>query len=226
MNRHSLVNQLSKGLLIMSNATDDPKSTKTRRGLALYDKNPYLISTSQNTNEGTKKRTLKSKDGSQMMVTSQSGEVIAPAGFWQTQEVDKTQFVKLYINGVRAFRDLSPAGTKVFEVLYLELQKTVGKDRVYLSFSNIDEHLKISQATFTRGMRELLDKKFLAPTLAVGWYWINPDYLWNGDRLAFVKEYRLKRDVVSDKTFLQQREMQERTAIDQNSETMGIGTLQ
>jgi hypothetical protein len=161
-----------------------------------------------------------------MMVTSQSGEVIAPAGFWQTQEVDKTQFVKLYINGVRAFRDLSPAGTKVFEVLYLELQKTVGKDRVYLSFSNIDEHLKISQATFTRGMRELLDKKFLAPTLAVGWYWINPDYLWNGDRLAFVKEYRLKRDVVSDKAFLQQREMHEKTAVDQDSETMGIGTLQ
>ena len=38
------------------------------------------------------------------MITSQSGEVVAPAGFWQTQEVDKTQFVKLYVNGVKAFR--------------------------------------------------------------------------------------------------------------------------
>ena len=21
-------------------------------------------------------------------------------------------------------------------------------------------------------------------------YWVNPDFIWNGDRLAFVKEYR------------------------------------
>ena len=25
---------------------------------------------------------------------------------------------------------------------------------------------------------------------AIGWYWVNPDFIWNGDRLAFVKEYR------------------------------------
>jgi hypothetical protein len=26
-------------------------------------------------------------------------------------------------------------------------------------------------------------------TPITGWYWINPDFVWNGDRLAFVKEY-------------------------------------
>lgn len=62
---------------------------------------------------------------------------------------------------------------------------------MYLSFSTIDnKETKISQATFTRGMRELIDKGFVAPTIAVGWYWLNLDYMWNGDRLAFVQEYR------------------------------------
>ena len=36
-------------------------------------------------------------------------------------------------------------------------------------------------------MRELIDKGFVAPTEAVAWYWLNPDFMWNGDRLAFVQ---------------------------------------
>lgn len=27
---------------------------------------------------------------------------------------------------------------------------------------------------------------------SVCWYWVNPNFIWNGDRLAFVKEYRKK----------------------------------
>ena len=60
-----------------------------------------------------------------------------------------------------------------------------------MSFSSIDQaETRISEATYTRGMRELVDKGFLAATPHIGLFWLNPDYLWNGDRLAFVKEYR------------------------------------
>lgn len=59
-----------------------------------------------------------------------------------------------------------------------------------MSFAALDESAKLSQATFTRGMKELIEKKFVAPTEAIAWYWLNPDFMWNGDRLAFVREYR------------------------------------
>ena len=139
----------------------------------------------------TKRITNKRGD---LMVVGETGEIVAPiAGFWQAEEVDSIKFVKLYVNGVRAFKDLTNAGTRVFEVLYLEVQKAIGQDRVYLSFTTLDPSVKnLSQATFTRGMRELIDKGFVAPTEAVAWYWLNPDYLWNGDRLAFVREFRRK----------------------------------
>lgn len=127
-----------------------------------------------------------------MMVVSEStGEVVAPAGFWQYEEVDKTQFVKLYVNGVKAFKGLTSAGTKVFEVLYLEIQKNIGKDKVYMSYTQLDQDLTpMSEATYNRGMKELVEKAFLAAMPSVSWYWLNPDFIWNGDRLAFVKEYR------------------------------------
>ena len=50
----------------------------------------------------------------------------------------------------------------------------------------------MSESTFMRGMRELVEKKFIAATPTLGVYWLNPDFVWNGDRLAFVKEYRKK----------------------------------
>lgn len=162
---------------------------KTRRGLILYDENPFL--TFDTVKSKTKR--IVNKRGDMMIVNGETGDVVAPvAGFWQAQEVDSAQFVKLYVNGVRAFAELSSAGTKVFEVLYMEIQKSISKDQVFLSHTRIDESVRthISQATFTRGMRELMDKGFIAPTTTVGWFWLNPDYMWNGDRLAFVREYR------------------------------------
>lgn len=179
---------------------------QTRRGLQLFETNPYIENANANTNETTKRKTLRSRDGTTLMITNQTGEIVAPAGFWQTQEVDKTQFIKLYINGVKAFRELSAAGTKMFEVLYIEMQQTIGKDKVYLSYANLPKGYEISQATFTRGVRELMDKKFIAPCQATAWYWVNPDYMWNGDRLAYVKEYRLKRDTANDQTWREQLE--------------------
>lgn len=179
----------------MTNEKTTENGQKTRRGVVLYEENPYISSAAMNTKQGARKIIQKTEAGETMMVVnSGTGEIVAPsAGFWQTQEVDKTQFVKLYVNGVKAFKDLTGAGTKVFEVLYKEIQKNIGKDRVFLTFPNIDQQESpMSQATFTRGMHELVSKSFIAPTTIQGWFFINPDYIWNGNRLAFVKEYRVK----------------------------------
>lgn len=174
-------------------AAEGKPEGKTKRGRGVkYDHNPFIANAVTNTKQGFKR--IANKDGNKMMVVNQgTGEIVAPAGFWQTQEVDKTQFVKLYVNGVKAFKDLSGSGTKVFEVLYMRVQESIGKDSLWLTFPSIDQvETPMGQATFYRGMKELLEKGFLAESLTPGLYYLNPDYMWNGDRLAFVKEYRLK----------------------------------
>ena len=112
------------------------------------------------------------------------------AGFWETEEVDSAKFVKLFINGVKALKELTSAGTKVFEVLYLGVQNNIEKERIYMSFSSVNQDVTpMSESTYMRGMKELINKGFLAATPHVGMYWLNPDFIWNGDRLAFVKQY-------------------------------------
>lgn len=164
------------------------QENETRRGVALYENNPFLAQAAVQ----TKTRRVTNKRGDMMLVSSETGEIKAPiAGFWEAEEVDSTKFIKLFVNGVKALAELSNAGTRVFELLYIEMQNNIGKDQIYLSYSGIDKNLKsISRSTFSRGLAELIEKKFIAAMPAVGWYWVNPDFIWNGDRLAFVKEFR------------------------------------
>lgn len=62
-----------------------------------------------------------------------------------------------------------------------------------MSFDIVDQDIvKISRTTYFKGMKELADKKFIAETMIQNYYFINPDYMFNGDRLTFMKTYYLK----------------------------------
>lgn len=158
---------------------------QTRRGVAVYEENPFMMEVQTKTRRVTNKR-------GDMMLVSNEGEIVSNvAGFWEAEEVDATKFVKLFVKGVKALKELTAAGTKVFEVLYLRVQENIGKDQVFMALSSVDQALTpMSEATYTRGMRELVAKGFIAATPTQGWFWLNPSFVWNGDRLAFVKEYR------------------------------------
>jgi hypothetical protein len=98
--------------------------------------------------------------------------------------------VKLFVQGVRALKELTASGTKVFEVLYNKMQDATGKDLVYMGLSAIDQSVTpMSKATYMRGMSELIEKKFIAATPNQGLFWINPAFVWNGDRLEFLSTY-------------------------------------
>lgn len=168
----------------MSNETEQKT---TRRGLTVYALNPYLVHGLVKTK--TKRVTNKRGD---MLVMSESGEVIAPiAGLWQAHEVDDAKFIKIFAAGMSQFYGFTKAGNQMFQVLLKEVQKNINTDCLYFSFKKLErEGMGLSQATFTRGMKELMTQEFLAPTPEVGWYWLNPSHVWNGDRFAFVQEYR------------------------------------
>ena len=137
-----------------------PATQLKRRGKAVYATNPFM--------EGEQRPSIKPKikritnRRGDMMVMGETGEIVNPvAGFWQSQEVDSAKFVKLFVNGVKAFRELTNAGARVFEALYMEMQTNIGRDRVYLSASSLREGIEISESTFARGIRELIEKRFL-----------------------------------------------------------------
>ena len=133
-------------------------------------------------------RKITNKRGDKALIVSEHGEVLAPAGFYETVEVDQTQFVKLYLGGVKMFNELSASGSKVFELVYKVMLKNPNTDRISLH----NKVTKMAKTTFERGLTELLSKEVLFKSVYPAQYYINVNYLFNGNRLAFIKEYRLK----------------------------------
>lgn len=112
------------------------------------------------------------------------------------KRVDSEQFLKLFTRNVALTFDLSSSGIKAFNVLCWAVQSGgVSKDEVVLDvvthahFMAAHKHweppLKLSVPTFRRGLVELEKAKLIAKAERAGHYWINPNFVFNGDRVAF-----------------------------------------
>ena len=54
-----------------------------------------------------------------------------------------------------------------------------------------EQQTQLSLRTFQCGITDLLKHEFIAETMQTGVYFVNPTYIFNGDRLALVKEFIL-----------------------------------
>lgn len=165
----------------------DLEGVVSRRELPEYEENPSVPVASQSTKIAP--RRITNKAGDKCMIVSETGEVLAPAGFHEIVEVDRTQFVKLYVGGVAAVNDLSAAGSKVFKVVYSLILKNPNTDRILMHNKVVKS---IPKTTFEKGLTELLSKEILYRSTFPNQFFLNVNYIFNGDRLALVKEYRLK----------------------------------
>lgn len=130
------------------------------------------------------------------MVDTITGEEVAGTAVVVRKTIDEQHFVKVFSEGVKAAYDLSPSGYKVFQLVLKATQcAAVGEDKIYLHFMDAveDPEMPISRQTFHRGMKELLQKEFIAASDRPGMYWINPHLFFKGDRVAFIHEFVRKR---------------------------------
>lgn len=109
------------------------------------------------------------------------------------KRVDGAQFIKLFTANIALTFDLSAAGIKSFNVLIWVVQhKAISKDQVILDSMMLEDFLtaqskplRLSLATFKRGLNELENAQIIAKTMRKSFYFINPNFVFNGDRIAF-----------------------------------------
>ena len=160
---------------------------REKHGIPVYRTNPSV----PDTNEISRARRVQIGDTHKgFVVDNGTGEILGrgAAYAYEFEEVDKERFVKLYIAGLKQASGLSKAGLAVFEIVYSELRETPGRDTVQLS----QDETPLAPATFRRGLRELLEKEFLFRSPYDGTFFVNIRFMFNGDRLAFVKGYKLR----------------------------------
>jgi hypothetical protein len=114
----------------------------------------------------------------------------------QISTLDDADFDDTFSEQIRAIYNLSKAASRVFKLILAEFQNNKmlnnGPDRIYLSWFNDGLNgadVGMSLRTFNRGIAELIENNFLAPR-SPQTYWVNPSLFFNGDRVAFINEYR------------------------------------
>jgi len=145
-----------------------------------------------------KKRWVKSGKTEQL-VNMATGEVSGVAAHHQIEERDDAEFVKVFAAGVRAIYDLTKTASRVFQVVLEQYQQEPMRkgfaDSLYLAWfdGGLDgQSIGMSESTFNRGLRELVDKGFLYPR-SPSVFWVNPSMFFKGDRVMFIKEYRRRK---------------------------------
>jgi hypothetical protein len=178
-----------RGLKMNKDDRNSKQAVDERYGVPVYQSNPSVPS------ETEIKRSKRAQIGTDMrglVVDSSSGEILGHGGAiaYEWEEVDKERFVKLYLAGLKQAAGLSKAGLAVFETVYSQVRERPGQDTVPLDSYSSSLH----PVTYRRGLRELLEKEFLFRSPNPGLFFVNIRFMFNGDRLAFVKGYKLKKD--------------------------------
>ena len=164
-----------------------------RRGVPIYESNPSIPA------KGGMTRIRKRQIGNEhrgLVVDDRDREMILGHGTaiaYELEEVDAERFVKLFIAGLKQATGLSKAGLSLFEVVYQQLRENKDNDKIEMSLYRARKHVPgLVDRTYQRGLRELLDRQFLFRSPSEGVFFVNIQYMFNGDRLAFVKAYQLK----------------------------------
>lgn len=126
-----------------------------------------------------------------IVINQETGEYLGGTSVITYKKVDQTQFIKLFTENIKLAFELTQAGQKALYVLFWAVQNETGRDLVLLDsytlegFLKVHPELKMSLPTFKRGLAELVKSQILAMNTRKGFYFINPNFIFNGDRVAF-----------------------------------------
>lgn len=171
--------------------SDDLKegSKHLRRGFEVWSYNPSAA----NVRMKTKDVPVKIEYGENvLLINSETSEILGEgtAAFLRRKVVDDEQFMKVYVGRLDDMFKLTKTGQHIFKIVWDQVQNNKDKDEVMLKPMMAGVlHQKISERVFQKGVRELLEKKFIFMGPIDGLYYINMNIFFNGSRIIAATEY-------------------------------------
>lgn len=173
----------------MTGESLDDTSVQLRRGFQVWAYNPSAATVKMK----TKERPIKIEHGKDvLLINCETSEILGEgtAGFFKREVVDDEQFMKVYVGKLDAMFKLTKTGQHIFQIVWDQVQKNKDQDQVMLKPMMAKLlNQKISERVFQKGVRELLEKKFIFMSPIDGLYYINMSIFFNGNRIIAATEY-------------------------------------
>jgi len=166
------------------------KELTPMRDHKVYLENPFEKMLAVHIAEKGKSKINKVITQTGQLVDKETGDVVEGESlFVATRKVvDDDQFTKVFHDSIKETVNVSD---KAINVLMVYIAPMLGKDELQILF-DIDEcevKTEYSRATIYRALAELLDAEIIARTKYQWLFFINPLYIFNGDRIRVVNDY-------------------------------------
>lgn len=124
-------------------------------------------------------------------VDPKTGEALGQTTFWRNKVVDTETFAKIFSDGFKNFAGLKASTMTLFSYITSSLLKP-NKDEFFLFIDDAVKETELSQRSIYRALTELADKEIIARGRIDEQFYINPVYVFNGDRVTFCTTYITK----------------------------------
>lgn len=158
----------------------------TIQNLERYSDNPFA----EEMVDGLKikRKQIFAGKGEHLLISQHTGEIEGQTAFLKTKQVDPEKFVKIYLDSLENFFELSTNSIKVLSYIF-----TVTKPNTDIIFFDTKKAMEYtgyrSKNTINKALLQLIENKFIARATAASVYFINPIIFFNGDRILFANQY-------------------------------------
>ena len=122
-----------------------------------------------------------------LQAVDDNGQMLGQTVFVRSKMVDTETFAKVYQLGFQAFADLKPSVMKVFQ--YIVSQLKPNNDRFFLYIEEIMKTTGYTKMTVYRALGQLCAREIIARGSSNTDYFINPMYVFNGNRVTFITNW-------------------------------------
>ena len=106
----------------------------------------------------------------------------SPSALYEVHPVDVDDRVQVYTDGLLGFFPLLNSAAKDM-FIYIACKLPLDQDYLELPDDKYCKEMNVSRATFFNARKELINRIIIPRTTRKNTYWINPAYLFKGDRL-------------------------------------------
>jgi len=164
---------------------------KTLADFQMNRENPFAKQTIVQMGNYLASRQIQGKNSDEravLMATDiETGELLGQTVFMRTKTVDTETFAKVYQLGFQAFAELKPSVMKVFQYIIEQLKPD--RDMFNLYIEDIIEATNLHKATIYRALGVLCEREIIARGRTEYDYYINPMYVFNGNRVTFITNW-------------------------------------
>jgi len=133
--------------------------------------------------------TIGSKD--HILINDKTGEVGGIVAIHRVEEVDSETFIKIYTKELKDLFSLKPNAMKILSYILSIIPPN--KDKILFDIDECKKYTGYSaSSTILDGLSVLIENSIIARTEKTYIYYINPNIIFNGNRMVLINEYRRK----------------------------------